>query len=110
MIGGIVTTAAAPVLLIAGYFWVEQGYDSCVSGISHTGATASDLAKVHDCQDTRTNRFYGVLGASAVLALAGVPMIIIGAHKVRDRSVPEAMLTPYVSPDRAGLALQLKFD
>jgi hypothetical protein len=109
MVSGIAVTAAAPVVFVLGAILSKSTYNDCVAGISHTNASFRDLEVVQDCDDAHTNRLYVLAGAAVVMAGAGVPMIIVGAHKVRDQPTPRALLLPYAGPQRAGLTLHVTF-
>lgn len=110
MATGIALTAAAPTVLILGYLLSSNAYDNCIAELpaSHVG-TAADLETWHDCNDAHHNRLYVLAAVAVVMAGAGVPMIFVGAHKVRHNVEPQALLLPYAGPERAGLSLHVSF-
>lgn len=88
MVGGIVLTSAAPIVLVAGVASSSCSYDD--SGSSRCDIGERVLA-------------FGLI--SLALIGAGVPMIVIGAKRV---PVQQVALGPLLGPGLSGLQLQLR--
>lgn len=106
MTAGIILTAAAPVVLVAGVMASTSALDTCQAEARLGSGGASGL---EDCDNASAGRIIGVLVVSTIMLGAGIPMIIIGAKKVPNTPASNALLVPYAAPGRAGLALRLKF-
>jgi hypothetical protein len=103
---GIILTAAAPVVLVAGVMLSTSALDTCQTEARLGSGGASSL---EDCDSASASRIVGVVVVSAIMAGTGIPLIIIGAKKVPNTPASNALLVPYAAPGRAGLALRLKF-
>lgn len=93
MVGGIIATSVGIIALGVGV--VSSGSSTCHRELG-------DNFGVDHCQSS-PNYVAWVVGG--VLVAAGVPMIIVGAKKVRVRS--EACVSPWLSAQGGGLALRL---
>lgn len=111
MATGIGVTAGAPLVLVLGAVLSKSAYNSCVSDIAadRNHASAPEVALAQDCNDAHMNRLYVLAGVAVVMVGAGIPMIIVGNHKVPANPQPQALLLPYAGPQRAGLTLHVTF-
>ena len=102
MAGGIVMVSFVPIALIAAWVAdIEQ--NQCEAGYYNFSSSTGQLT-----QGTNCGRFdptiYGGLISAAVLAGVGIPLIIIGGKR---EPVASARVTPWATPQAAGLSLQL---
>lgn len=101
MVGGIVMTSLAPVALLVAVAG-SANKSLCQSQQSYSfdsyGYTNESCSK-HD------GTIYGGLLMGALLAGVGIPMIVVGAKRIPAR--PTATLSPWLSPQSAGLGLHV---
>jgi hypothetical protein len=101
MAGGIVMVSFVPIALIAA--WVADIEQSQCEGNYY------DFGSGQTTRGVNCDRFdptiYGGLISAAVLLGAGVPLIIVGAKK---EPLGTAQITPWATPQAAGLSLRLK--
>lgn len=103
MVGGIITTATAPVSgIIAYYFFLKQS-------LCNIDNKYPDINPYEDCSKYDTP-LYVALGTLVGAIAIGVPMIVIGAKSVPvdPAATQEAAIGPWVTPTSAGLSLRLK--
>jgi hypothetical protein len=105
MVTGIGLAVAAPVLLFGGAVLSHDAYDRCRTRHYFSSGSPDD-SSCDNAFDLRTDFIVG----GAVLMVAGaIPMIIIGAHRVRNRMTPAGPITTWVTPQSFGLSFRGAF-
>jgi hypothetical protein len=100
MVGGIVMTSFVPIALLAALV-ANAEQTNCESSNYFGGGTLNPGTNCEKYDAT----IYGGLGAAVLLAGVGIPMIVIGGKK--EPAHRAATLTPWATPQAAGLGLRL---
>jgi len=103
MVGGIVITSLTPIAMIAAMVGAVEKTE-CQSRVVDYGSGDSTSYRTSSCSKYDTTIYGSLLLMTAMLGV-GIPMIVVGAK--REPARPAAVVTPWVSPSTAGLALRL---
>jgi hypothetical protein len=101
--GGIVMVSLTPIALLASLI-ANNEQNACESGGFYYDGSDGTFNDSSDCGAYDKTIYGGIIGGVVLLG-AGIPMIVIGGK--REQPGAEARVTPWASPQSAGLKLSL---
>jgi hypothetical protein len=109
MVGGIVMVSAAPIALLIALS-AANAQEACDDEIQRNYPSgvlpSSERYRVDNC-DGYSVPMYVFAISGAVLAAAGIPLIVYGAKNVPARRTASVQMLPWATRDAGGLKLRL---
>jgi hypothetical protein len=94
MVGGIVMVSLAPIAFLT-------------AGIARLGKGICDVDNDAGCDEDYDPTIYGGLLTGVALIGVGIPLLVIGAKKEPVEMPPTATISPWATPEAAGVSLRI---